>query len=1089
MEGLGAAASVIAVIDLSFQVVSLCSLYFTEVGKAKADIERLQTQLNRLQATLEKTQQLLERPNSSRLQTSRRLKDGLQGSTTQLEELRNKLQEKVKPGLIGKVKKWANVRALKWPFESKDVDGIIRNLNNFRNDMSAALAIDQTTLLLDDEEIKILEWISPILYGKHHNTITDARTEGTCEWILQHEKFQEWENAESSVVLWLHGSPGAGKTYLTSSVIDHFQSLHEKPAEEEGFAFFYCNRNEEIRRKPLEILQCLVRQLSSAAGQTKQMRKTLYDLCIAEKRTGSDLSLRHCREQLLQSVNLYAKTTLVLDALDECDLDSRAELTKTFEILLSQSRRPLRIFISSRRDRDINAQFSSKPNIEIQAAHNKEDIRRFVDEEIIKYERWEDMSSPLRKEIVTTLLSRSDGMFQWVFLQIKQILKLETEAAIRDRLGRLPDTLKSAYDEIYYKIQAQHKYDQSLANRAFKWVMCARIPLSSEELLSAIRLDSEGESFDVSDEVNESQLLHLCNNLLVLDPQRKVWRFSHLSVTEYFEQNHWDLLTAHCCVAKVCLKLLIKTSIQPQDGNDYVTDEIIHQDEPHGVFRPENEIQKYSRHFWIYHVKTQEEQDVDYLLSCLLKRFLGSFQDSSAQYRHWLRLVVLDEDVPLYSTFKMYAYRSHSKSELYPGNASILAACKFSIYNLLKDWWSNAEITLSQINDNGDNLLAISAKGGCMPICMELIKRGVAVNVEGEDYGSPLATATRYGDFEMVKFLVQKGGANVNMPFQTGRFGSALAVAAIHPGNLEIVKFLVQEGGADVNMPLQTGRFGSALAVAAIRPGNLEIVKFLVQEGGADVNILLQTGRYGSALVAAALHPGNLETIKFLVQEGGADVNMPFQIGLYGSALAAAARYGNLEIVKFLVQGGADVNMPFQIGLYGSALAAAAFYGNLEIVKFLVQGGADVNMPLQIGLYGSALAIAARYGNFEIVKFLVQEGGADINMLLQTGNYGSALAAAAGHGNSLAPAARRKNFEIVKFLVQKGEADVNMPLQTGYYGSALEAAIRVKDAEIVRFLVHKGKAILPAKGAPELKALEILMGMQATETESLTEGT
>ncbi|KAK6082585.1 hypothetical protein SCUP515_02340 [Seiridium cupressi] len=801
MEGLGGAASVIAVIDLSFQVISLCSRYFTEVGKAKADIERLQKQLNRLQVTLEETRQLLERPNGSRLQTSQHLIDGLHGSTTQLEELRNKLQDKVKPGLMGKMKRLGNMRALKWPFESKDVDGIIRNLNNFRNDMSAALAIDQTTLFLDDEQIKILEWISPIPYGKHHNTITDARTKDTCEWILQHEKFQGWENAESSVVLWLQGSrltsaAGAGKTFLTSSVIDHFQSLLEKRPEEEGFAFFYCNRNEEIRRKPLEILQCLVRQLSSAAGQAEEMRKSLYDFCIAKKRMGSGLSLQHCREQLLESVNLYAKTTLVLDALDECDPDTRAELTKTVEILLSQSRRPLRIFISSRPDRDIKAQFSLRPNIEIQAEHNEKDIERFVNEEIIKHGGWQYMSSPLRKEIVTTLLSRSDGMFQWVFLQIKQILKLETEAAIRDRLGRLPDTLKSAYDEIYHKIQAQHEYDQSLANRAFKWVMCAHTPLSSEELLSAIRLDSEGESFDVSDEVNEYQLLHLCNNLLVLDSQRKVWRFSHLSVTEYFEQNHWDLLTAQCCVAKVCLKLLIKTSIQPQDGNDYVTDEITHQDEPHGVFRPENGIQKYSRHFWIYHVQTQEEQeeqDVDYLLSCLLKRFLGSFQDSSVQYQHWLRLVFLDEDKPMYSSFRRYGYCS--KAGLSPVNASILTTCRFGIYTLLKDWWSNAEITLSQTNYLGDTLLTLSAASGSVPICMELIKRGVAVNMEGGYSGSALATAVNRGNFEIVKFLVQEGGADVNMPLQTGYYGSAFK-AAIRVKDAEIVRFLVHKGKA-----------------------------------------------------------------------------------------------------------------------------------------------------------------------------------------------------------------------------------------------------------------------------------------------------
>src|SRR5687767_13651681 len=118
--------------------------------------------------------------------------------------------------------------------------------------------------------------------------------------------------------------------------------------------------------------------------------------------------------------------------------------------------------------------------------------------------------------------------FQWVFLQIKQLLELETEAAIRDRLGRLPTGLKATYDEIYGKIQARHEHDKTLADRAFMWVMCAYEPPSSEELLSAIRPDSERDAFDLSEGIAESQLLHLCNNLLVLDSHRNVWRFSHL---------------------------------------------------------------------------------------------------------------------------------------------------------------------------------------------------------------------------------------------------------------------------------------------------------------------------------------------------------------------------------------------------------------------------------------------------------------------------------------------------------------------------------------------------------------------------------
>ena len=97
--------------------------------------------------------------------------------------------------------------------------------------------------------------------------------------------------------------------------------------------------------------------------------------------------------------------------------------------------------------------------------------------------------------------------FQWVHLQVKQILDLETEEAVRDRLGKLPSGLKATYDEIYGKVKARNKHDRAVADRALRWVMCACTPLSNEELLSAIRLDPEKDTICLSDKITESQLL------------------------------------------------------------------------------------------------------------------------------------------------------------------------------------------------------------------------------------------------------------------------------------------------------------------------------------------------------------------------------------------------------------------------------------------------------------------------------------------------------------------------------------------------------------------------------------------------------
>jgi hypothetical protein len=140
------------------------------------------------------------------------------------------------------------------------------------------------------------------------------------------------------------------------------------------------------------------------------MRKKLRALWRETTLRGSDFGFDACREQLLESVNLYPRTTLVLDALDECDPGSRDRLVEMIELLLSSSKSLLRVFISSRPDADIRDRFLSRPNIEIQATDNQEDIKKFVNEEIVKHRRWNKISAQLREDVVKTLLARSEGM-------------------------------------------------------------------------------------------------------------------------------------------------------------------------------------------------------------------------------------------------------------------------------------------------------------------------------------------------------------------------------------------------------------------------------------------------------------------------------------------------------------------------------------------------------------------------------------------------------------------------------------------------------------------------------------------------------
>ena len=311
-------------------------------------------------------------------------------------------------------------------------------------------------------------------------------------------------------------------------------------------------------------------------------------------------------------------------------------------------------------------------------------------------------------------------------------------------------------------------------------VMCAYTPLKSVELLRAIRLDSNSDILHLSEDIDEDLLLDLCNNLLVLDSQRKVWRFSHLSVTEYFEENHWSLRQAHCYTAKICLRLLMEIYKEPRKGgvdnsDNGLDDELKRKGEPHDIFDPKHPLQEYCRHHWITHVQTQEEQEADPVLADLLKAFLGSPGESSVHYRRWYRNIVSDSwERPSSSIFSEV-----DMQEIFPEVVAMFAICRFSFYTLLRDWWDNVEINLSQINARGHNLLVLAAAAGSKPICESLINQGILVNtlLRSGYYASALVAATWWVRTEIVKFLVQKG-ADVNMPLHSGNYGSALAVAA-----------------------------------------------------------------------------------------------------------------------------------------------------------------------------------------------------------------------------------------------------------------------------------------------------------------------
>lgn len=143
--------------------------------------------------------------------------------------------------------------------------------------------------------------------------------------------------------------------------------------------------------------------------------RQIYDVRMQDAFAAGPLTSSECVKLMIKLASQRTFTTIVIDALDECDLSSRAELLESLDQVVEESAGLIKILISSRNDRAITCHLEGFPNITINAHDNHTDIARFVEHEVdtmIKSKKllWGKVSTELKKLIKETLCERADGM-------------------------------------------------------------------------------------------------------------------------------------------------------------------------------------------------------------------------------------------------------------------------------------------------------------------------------------------------------------------------------------------------------------------------------------------------------------------------------------------------------------------------------------------------------------------------------------------------------------------------------------------------------------------------------------------------------
>lgn len=855
-----------------------------------------------------------------------------------------------------------------------------------------------------------------------------------------------------------------GKTYSTSRVVDWIKQGLSTNDNHEAFAYFYCNKQDPMRREPKEILRNIIRQMATGpwreGGKSETIHETVHDLWETSQGTGISSTFAQWQTCLLALIDTYPRTTIVLDGFDECEEEGRKELIELFETLATRPSEdtPVKLFVSTRPQDDVLQYLDKYPAIQMKHKHNADDIETFVRTKIAAHSRWYKMSEDFRIKVIRTLLEKSGEMFLYAALQITHLLRCKTQPALEDRLEKLPDSLEKTYEQIYQNATA-HPDEKKLLDRALKWVMCSLRPLTTKELRLAISQDSESDTLtEPRQDVDEELILVLSQNLLSLEgdtedefdhngiildytdsPERednsvytvslslssrseddnewkrgRVWRLAHQAVAEFFETGvYCNTDLAHYEIGKVCLMVLINTfcdepALSSRTSEDWGSENCKtflcpckDRRGPHGEMK--NSFVEYAIWAWPTHVRAQEHREVRtvYGLSKKLQKFLGEPEKGNVIFKRWMEHV-LENPYSIYNAPKwsIFGTRSMPKTGKLWGDVKPISLACYL----------GIYTTLTEWWDRTSFDENLCYTGGTWTPWWQSDNRFAYLGYIGRlrPWWSLVALACVHDEVAILKRLLDRG-ARINSVEEEEV--PPIVVAAVK-NSVESANELLQRG-SDMCSPF-TRLYGHILHFALSCP-SLEVTGLLLNRVFNDpreVEGILADFRCMRFLSAAAFT---------LLLDMGVNVNARLRDG---TLLETAVRKEWEGIVRRLLDEGADVNTQVEGGYHRNVLEAAACNHDWSIINLLVERGARgvsraITLAFKLQIDGEKVLRLLSTHSPDLNETWTDEDGNDTSGLIE--------------------AVRTGNVDNACLLIQHG-ADVNLRVR-GDYGDALSTVL------------------------------------------------
>ncbi|KAI8650419.1 hypothetical protein NCS57_01375600 [Fusarium keratoplasticum] len=400
------------------------------------------------------------------------------------------------------------------------------------------------------------------------------------DWVLHEPRFKKWLQSSSGQVLYLHGMPGAGKTTLTSRVVNYLQS--RKDMLKGPILYFYFKSRQEDKRSMGGMLRALLKQLIHQEDSAVDYMRERWSSA-----SESDLtSLPVLQESVQDCLATQQGGTIVLDGLDECQ-DERGTCQEPRMIidwiqnnLISEARLqgyPIRVLVSSQHVNFLEKELTEHPSIRLdQDAGHLHNIQAYAKSKASRIQERFFLTDSKRDSIVEKVSASSNaGFFLYARVVLDNLMEQGSQSELDEELDtqNFPEDLEAAYERVVIRVLDHgSRSKKAAASKILGWMTCAARPLHWREIQSLFCIDPErGECIPGRRRVDSCKAL--CSSLVEEDlpdeaegeVREPVVRLVHNTAGGYLvHTGRINLLDTHASMTVFCSQYLAS---QPfQDG-------------------------------------------------------------------------------------------------------------------------------------------------------------------------------------------------------------------------------------------------------------------------------------------------------------------------------------------------------------------------------------------------------------------------------------------------------------------------------------------------------------------------------------------